>query len=348
MRWFVAVVLVLIAASAAVFAYQQLEIDESEPVAVRRVVKASLRNISTTVLATGTIRPRVGAEVKVGARISGQVTRLYVTVGSQVLEGQIIAELDQAELQARRNQVVASIDLERASNANVVRAAGRSASLHQEALISDEEYDQAKAGVDLAQARIKRAEADLALLDVQIGYTTIRTPIAGVVASVSTQEGESISAGLAAPTFVTIINLAELEAIAFVDETDIGRVAPGLGATLTVDTYPSQEFSGVIRAIAPKAVIQSSVVNYEVSIDLANPDGLLKPDMTTNTTIITENRQALCLPGSAIRRDESGTFVLLARDSASEERREIKLGWRSGPFTEVLAGLSDGDSVYVN
>ena len=136
-------ILVIIIAGAAFFVYQRMDSNASEPPVARQTARAAMRSMSATVLATGTIRPRVGAEVKVGARISGQVTRLYVTVGSRVREGQVIAELDQTELLARRAQASASIDLERASAASVRRTAERASALYKKQLISDEENDQA-------------------------------------------------------------------------------------------------------------------------------------------------------------------------------------------------------------
>lgn len=340
------VIIILAVAGAGVYEWTAGDVrQEAVPV---QTEAAAVRTLSSSVLATGTIRPRVGAEVKVGARISGQVMRLYVTVGSRVQEGQVIAELDQTELRARQQQAAAARDIETAATAGAKQVLDRITELHAGQLVADEELDQAQTTYNLALARVKRAEADLALIDVQLGYTMIKTPISGVVASVSTQEGESISAGLAAPTFVTIINLEQLEAIAFVDETDIGRVLPGLQTVLTVDTYPDREFTGRVRAIAPKAVIQTSVVNYEVAIDLDNPGGLLKPDMTTNTTIMTESREALCISNRAVRRDAQGTYVMLpVSGGTGSERRDIRTGERSGPYTEVKQGLQSGDRVII-
>ena len=139
--------------------------------------------------------------------------------------------------------------------------------------------------IDLAEARIGQAEAALELTRVQLSYATVRSPIAGVVASVSTQEGETVSSGMSAPTFVTVIDLTRLQVEAYVDEVDIGRVRPGLAATFTVDTYPEREFSGTVTAIYPKAVLQDNVVNYLTIVTVADPGGLLRPEMTANVTI---------------------------------------------------------------
>src|SRR5581483_8871508 len=131
------------------------------------------------------------------------------------------------------------------------------------------------------------------------GYVQIRSPITGTVASVSTQEGETVAASLAAPTFVTIIADHALELVAMVDETDIAAVRRGSTVSFTVDAYPSRSFPGVVSRIAPTATIVSGVVNYEVTIAIRKDAGLLKPDMTANVSIQTAQHMALLLPAAA-------------------------------------------------
>ena len=118
-----------------------------------------------------------------------------------------------------------------------------------------------------------------------------------MIAQVSTQEGETVSAGLNAPTFVTLIDLERLEVAAYVDEVDVGRIRVGQRATFSVDAFPGEEFTGTVTAIYPRAVIQSNVVNYITTVAIENPDGKLKPDMTANVTIVA--RRAQGRPGRA-------------------------------------------------
>src|SRR4030042_3031009 len=122
-----------------------------------------------------------------------------------------------------------------------------------------------------ARAQVMQAEAALRYAQTQLSYTRIVSPIDGVIASVSTQEGETIAAGLTAPTFVTIIDLARLQVDALVDETDIGRVKAGQSATFTVDSFPDEDFGGTVTAIYPKAIIDQNVVDYDGVITIANP-----------------------------------------------------------------------------
>ena len=121
----------------------------------------------------------------------------------------------------------------------------------------------------LAKAMVDRAKASLEEEDIQLSYANITAPIDGIVAFVSTQEGETVVASLNAPTFVTLIDLRKLEMTVYVDETDIGRIKVGQDALFTVDTYSEKFFKGKVREIRPKAVIKDNVVNYEVILDLS-------------------------------------------------------------------------------
>jgi HlyD family secretion protein len=239
----------------------------------------SRRDLSASVLATGAIRPQVGAEVKVGSRVSGVLERLHFNIGDGVRRGDLIAELDDRDLRARVAQAeaalraaVARLDLVRlgAREQEITQAraavadadAGRvlaekqlerQSALLAQRLVPQNDVDVAMKNLDSAVARLEaererlalverkylpeeisvveaqvaEAQAVLSLARTQLSYARIAAPIDGVIASVSTQEGEAIAAGFQAPTFVTLVDLDRLQADAFVDETDIGKVAPG-------------------------------------------------------------------------------------------------------------------------
>ncbi|NIQ01766.1 MAG: HlyD family efflux transporter periplasmic adaptor subunit, partial [Nitrospinaceae bacterium] len=160
---------------------------------------------------------------------------------------------------------------------------------------------------------------------------------------ISTQEGETVVAGLSAPTFVTLIDLRKLEVTVFVDETDIGRVRVDQEATFAVDAYPEKTFRGTVREIHPKAVIKENVVNYEVILEIDRERrNLLRPEMTANVIIITGTHpDVLALPREAVKRLGPKTFAIVKTDGMLEERT-IETGWRDGDFIEVVSGLEAG------
>jgi RND family efflux transporter MFP subunit len=182
--------------------------------------------------------------------------------------------------------------------------------------------------------------------EIQLSYASITAPIDGVVAFVSTQEGETVVASLNAPTFVTLIDLRKLEVTVFVDETDIGRIKVGQKAKFTVDTYADKFFKGKVREIHPKAVIKDNVVNYEVILDIGKKNvAKLRPEMTANVVVTTGTRKnVLTLPKSAIKREGKKTFVVMQANDGLEDK-SIELGWRDGGKIEVISGLKDEDQV---
>ncbi|MBN1939882.1 MAG: efflux RND transporter periplasmic adaptor subunit [Candidatus Aminicenantes bacterium] len=344
--WIIAFILVL--AGLAVAAFVLLPGRGGKEEQGPKTARVVRRDIGSTVISTGIIKPMVGAEVKVGSRVSGVVRKLRAQIGDRVAAGQVIAELDDAELRAKAGQAAAALAKAEADLDLTRLNAGRLGSLFEKELISVQEWDQAQSAVKVAEAQREQALANVESAKVQLEYARIYAPVGGVIASISTQEGETVAASFAAPTFVNIIDLERLEVQAFVDETDIGRIREGLEAVFTVDTYPDAEFRGRVQAIYPKAVIQDNVVNYIVTVEITDNQGrILRPEMTANVTFFLEVRpNALAVPAAAIVRSGGERFVTVLIDGRTE-RRTVKTGWRDGGYMEILEGLAEGETVVI-
>ena len=207
-------ILLLIIAVAAAVAYFRGWIVVGTPSGVEEdfiYAVVSRRDIGSSVIATGVIKPSVGSEVRVGSRVSGIVKQLHVSIGDRVKEGQLLAELDQTELASRLNQATAALKNARTRLEYARLDVGRKRELNEQNFVSQSELDEAERLQDIAVSELEQAEANLDYARIQLGYTKIHAPISGVVASVSTQEGETVAASFAAPTFVTIIDLERLE-----------------------------------------------------------------------------------------------------------------------------------------
>jgi multidrug efflux pump subunit AcrA (membrane-fusion protein) len=369
-----------------------------EAVGARELVTVAPRSFTATVSALGAVKPQIGAEVRVGSRISGRVWRLRANIGDRVGKHQIIAELETAELDALIDQRQAELKLGEAklaafdtltpqelarAQADVARFAaeaklaseewGRQQTLAQRLLAPQAAADAARDRHLAAQAQLesalralelvrsgnaegrKQAEADVervrAALEsavVERSFTVLRSPIDGIVASVSTQEGETVAAGLSAPTFVTVVDLDRLQLNAYVDEVDIGKIAPGQSARFTVDAFPARDFTGRVAAIYPTATIQDNVVKYVVAVEIETGyGGLLRPEMTANVRIQLDERPVLAVPARAIRRVD-GRSVVYIQVGNSIEARPVRAGLRDGSWVEIAQGLVAGDRVLVD
>jgi len=346
-KWYVIIGLILLVGAVTLVATMVFR-NNKDKTSAQQTAQVVRRDIGSTVLATGIIKPMVGAEVKVGSRISGVVKRLRANIGDYVKAGQIIAELDDAELQARLSQNIATL-AKAQIDLNLARLTfERAHSLRQKDLISTQDADQAESSLKSAEALLKQAEANRDYAKVQVSYTTIVSPISGVIASVSTQEGETVLASLAAPTFVSIIDLRRLEVQVYVDETDIGKIKVGQQANFTVDTYSDTDFKGTVTAIYPKAVIQDNVVNYIVTAEIIGSQGkILRPEMTTNVTISLETRKnVLAVLTAAITREKGDRYVTVI-EGEKRIQRKVKAGWKDNGYTEIISGLKEGETILI-
>jgi RND family efflux transporter MFP subunit len=308
------------------------------------VIKPEKRLIDANVLATGTIRLRVGAQVRVGAQLSGIVKKLNVGVGTRLRKGDIIAEIDTRAIDAVVEQARAQVAQDEVAVGKADRDLARGRELSASGLLPRQQEEDLQWAASSARAKLAKSRADLGVAAVSLAFSKISAPISGTIASVSTQQGETVTSSFTTPTFVTIIEDDALELVAVVDEADIASVKLGDPVSFTVEAYPSRDLSGIVQRINPTATIISGVVNYEVVITIGKRATFLKPDMTANVSIRTAQRYALLLPTAAIRAEGSEKFVYLQSDGGLL-KRSVTIGSREASSTEIKKGLSPEDRV---
>ena len=289
---------------------------EAQTVRVRRAT------LDSTVSATGVIRPKVGAEIDVGSRVSGIVRSIPVKVGDPVLRGDLLAVIDPTELQAQRDQASADLALAEAQLAMARSEHERATALAADGIVAPSALDSAARDLEVARARVDLEHAQVSSADIQLGYTEIRAPIRGVIADVTTREGE----------------------------TDIGRISVGQEARFSVDTYPDAEFTARVTAINPKAELQNGVVNYIVRLEFDAQDDafVLRPEMTAHVRLQVEQRvDVLTLPRRAIKREQGRQLVRVSRDGLWVDQ-QIVAGWRTDHEIEIRDGLAEGELVQIN
>lgn len=333
------VVLAIVAIAVGMFSRND-RAEGNTSLATIRVRKETL--IDSTV-AIGVIKSQVGAEVKVGSRVSGVVAKLRVSVGDKVKKGDVLAQLDDAQWQAR----VASLQAESTSAAAELDYA-RSDLWRMERVpaFSVSQVDDRRRNLRVREAAAGQVRARLEEARIQLGYTRITAPISGTVASVSTYEGETVAADFTAPTFVTILDQTRLEVQAYVDEHDIGKVHVEQPVTLRVDAFAGREMAGHVRTIYPKAQLVNNVVNYVVIIDI-DPRGApeLRPEMTAHVNFILERKEdVLAVPPTVLLRENGRSFVVVPNGS-DWTKRQVDTGLSTVSATEIRSGLLAGDRV---
>jgi HlyD family secretion protein len=258
-------------------------------------------NLTQTVSASGTLNPVV--LVNVGTQVSGTVTKLYVDFNDKVTKGQPLLELDSSLLaaQARQTQanvvnVMASLDLARANEA-------RMKALFEQEYVSRQELDQAVQARKSAEAQVAQSKAAADKDRVNLAYTTIRSPVSGIVVDRVVDLGQTVAASLQTPVLIKIAqDLSEMRIDSSFAEADIGSIKEGQKVRFTVDAFPNRSFQGEVQQIRLNATTQQNVVTYNVRVSLANPEQILLPGMTAYVNIAVQSRQdVLLVPNAALR-----------------------------------------------
>jgi RND family efflux transporter MFP subunit len=358
---FLVAVLALLLSAGAVF-WWQISSPELADAAAPSTVQATRRDFASIVTAVGAVKPQIGAEVRVGARISGKLEKLPANIGDVVVKGQVLAELESADLRAvvARKEAAVAVAAERITDSQARARLSETVLERQQRLMAigatsrqavdeaERERDSALAGIAIARRERELAEAELRESRVTLSYATITAPISGAIGSVTTQEGETVAAGLNAPTFVTILDLSRLQVNAFVDEVDIGKIGLKQAVSFSVDAFPARDFRGHVAAIYPTATVLDNVVKYVVAIAIDDENrALLRPEMTANVRIQLETRNVLAIPARAIRQ-EGGRNVVYVAGGGAAELRPIRVGWRDGPWAEIVEGLAEGERILLN
>ena len=321
--------------------------------------KVSLQTLQNSVTATGTIE--AVTSVTVGTQVSGIVNKLYVDYNSQVKKGQVIAELDKTNLLSELNTAKANMSSAQSQlnyqNANMKRYQ----TLYQKGLVSADDYEnalltyrQAKEQVATAKEQVQRAQTNL-------GYATITSPIDGTVISKSVEEGQTVAASFNTPELFTIAkDLTNMQVVADVDEADIGAVKEGDRVTFTVDAYPDDTFEGTVKQVRLQATTTNNVVTYEVVISAQNADLKLKPGLTANVTIYTQERTGvLAVANKALRFtptketvgkdmkivDCKGKNKVWTLDGKTLTAHPVSIGQTDGMHTEITKGLKAGQQI---
>ena len=271
--------------------------------------------IARTVTATGTVNPVL--TIIVGSYVSGVIQALYCDYNTQVKQGQICARIDPRPYQtivdqdkANLGTAKAQLDKDRANLAYAKLTYERNVALQHSDFVSQEtldiaknDYDQARAQIEVDQATIDQRQAELQAAEVNLSYTDIVSPVNGTVVSRNVTMGQTVAASFQTPTlFLIATDLTKMEVDGNISESDIGGVKEGNPSTFTVEAFSNHPFSGVVTQVRQSPQTVQNVVTYDVVVSVANPDLLLKPGMTATTKIVTAQRDnVIRVPDQALR-----------------------------------------------
>lgn len=357
------------------------------------VKRAALRE---TVTATGKFKGL--GSVDVGAQISGRVAKVLVDFNDQVKAGQVLAEIDPAQLASRveqsRAQVSAadaSVRLAKATAAQSRASLARAKEMSEKGLISSKELEAAEADAERSEASVASSQSQATLAraslrdaETSLSWTTIKSPMDGVVLARLVEPGQTVAASLQSPVLFTVASdLTQLLLYVDVDEADIGKLREGQEATFTVGAWPSRKFPSKVVSVRNLPTAGQTVVTYQAVLSVDNKDLLLRPGMTaTANIIISDRKDVLVVPDAALRftppappKEKAATLPLMPMsppraggqrrqfpkgdnalgaaqgvvwvlESGQPKRTVVEIGGSDGQSTEVVAGpLKEGSVV---
>lgn len=315
--------------------------------------------LQNSVTATGTIE--AVTSVTVGTQVSGIVNKLYVDYNSQVKKGQVIAELDKTNLLSELNTAKANLASATSNLSYQAANMNRYQTLYKKGLVSADEYESALLTYRQAKEQVASSKENVQKAQTNLSYATITSPIDGTVISKSVEEGQTVAASFNTPELFTIArDLTNMQVVANVDEADIGGVKEGDRVTFTVDAYPDDTFEGTVKQVRLEATTTNNVVTYEVVISAPNADLKLKPGLTANVTIYTQERSGvLAVANKALRFtptketvgkdmkivDCKGKNKVWTLSDKTLTAHPVTIGQTDGVHTEIIKGIRKGQKI---
>jgi HlyD family secretion protein len=356
-----------------------------------KLAKVEKGDLAKSVVATGKVEPITKVEIK--SKASGIVKKLYVDAGDRVKKGQLLADLDKEEIAAQVEQAKAQLEASEASARGsqadyerakvdaegpdvpmLKRAYDRAQGMAKEGVVSASALDDAqknyemslnkqnvakaqlqvlKAKIGQATAQVARDRANLMQLEEQLSYTTVTSPIDGIILSRDVEVGDAVSSILVLGSSATLImtegDTSEVYVKGKVDESDIGKVYMAQPARIKVESFKDKTFNGKVTKISPMGVEKDNVTTFEVRVSINNPGGELKAAMTANAEIILEeHKNVLQIPeGSILYDKDKKASVEIPDEKGKEGKRKVavNIGISNGAKTELLSGLKEGEQV---
>ncbi|MAI89949.1 efflux RND transporter periplasmic adaptor subunit [Ponticaulis sp.] len=387
--WLVILPVATIIAAGGWYAYSSMSASESTVYETANVTRGDLE---ISISSAGTVQP--DETVEVGAQVSGLLEELLVEEGDLVEEGQLLAQIDATiaetsvesqraqlrSLNASRRQQEASLDLARSE-------ANRAELLFEADAISRADYESAQANLAVEEAQLESIDAQIAQQNsslqadlAELEYTRIYAPISGTVVSVDASEGQTLNANQTAPTILSIADLTDMTVETDVSEADVLSVYTGQPAYFTTLGDSNTRWESFVSRVLPTPEVVNDVVLYKAILDVDNPDGLLRTDMTTQVFFLTgQAENALLVPIAALqgrapmrdlpedvaanaeaaRRgpppafaaaleenpDATRDMVLVMEADGTIRPQPVLVGLQTRTQAEILFGLSEGQTV---
>jgi HlyD family secretion protein len=336
---FIALVLVALLAVIGVFVARA----QARQATTYRFTTVGRGDIQSKVSATGTLN--AVTTVSVGTQVSGQVSTLLVDYNATVKKGQLLARIDPTLAQQTVADADANLQKAQAQELQSQRDYKRSQDLMNGGLVARSEYETNQSSLAVARANVRSAQVALDRAKQNLAYTSIYAPIDGVVVERNVQQGQTVAASLSAPQLFLIANdLAHMQILAQVGESDIAQIKQGQNVNFTVQALPKENFHGTVQQVRLQSTTTDNVVNYTVVVAVDNAQGKLLPGMTARVDFITNAASNVLKVSNAALRFRPATTAIQKTRGGSLYYLDATGNLAS---LQVRPGITDGSTTEV-
>jgi len=315
-RWTLITLSVVVLAAVGWQAKSHLKNDN--PLANYQFTVVQRADIEDVVTATGTLQPR--EYVDVGAQVSGQLQKIHVKVGSQVQEGDLLAEIDstvylsrvdasRAQLRNQRAQLKereAHLALAQIQFRRQTALMAEDATAEESLQTAEATLKSAEASLEALRAQIQQTESSLRGDEANLQYARVLSPMSGTVVSITARQGQTLNTNQQAPIILRIADLSVMTVRTQVSEADVGRLRPGMQAYFTTLGGQNKRWYGTLDQIEPTPTTTNNVVLFNALFDVPNPDVRLMTDMTAQVFfIVAQAKDALQVPMGALQQNRA-------------------------------------------
>lgn len=336
---------------------------KSNPVNPQNILTVEKGTVEENVTALGNLQPR--SYVDVGAQVSGQLKKLYVDIGDQVKEGDLLAEIDAtvqlARVEASRAQLKglqAQLAEREAQLELAQHQFQRQQRLRSQSATSEEAYQSALASVKVTQAQIEmlkaqiqQTESSLKGEEATLGYARIYAPMAGTVVSLEAREGQTLNANQQAPIILRIADLSTMTVWTQVSEADVPKLREGMEVYFSTLGSPNRRWHGTLSQVLPTPEVLNNVVLYTALFDVANPKQELMTQMSAQVFfVIAKAEDVVTVPMAALNPVDRGAKryqVQVLTAGGVPEWREVKVGVSNRVTAEITEGLQVGEKIVI-
>ncbi len=346
-----ALVIVALFAGTLVFLWRKAH----KPAVVYDTEKPQVTDIVKKTVATGSVIPR--KEVAVKPQVSGIIEAIQVEPGNDVKRGDLLATIRVVPNTAALAAAESRVNQARIKLDDAIRENGRLIALAKDGIVSDKEMRQTALTKDTAEEELAAAKDALEVVRRgvaaragNVSNTRVVATIDGTVLDVPVKEGSSVIETNTFNDGTTIATLADMSELIFegkVDESEVGKLKPGMAIVLTIGALEPAKFDATLEYIAPKGVDENGAIQFKIRAAVKQrPDVLIRANYSANADIVLDRRdKVLAVKESLLQFDKDDVYVEVQITPQKFERRKLKTGLSDGVAIEVLEGLTKDDAI---